>query len=203
MGKLNSKVTGYIAKAENFAKPILKYWREIIHANCPEVEEAIKWGIPHFEYKDDNICVMASYKNHCSFSFLKADLIEDIRLKDNSKLKPVQRFLGKVTKLSDLPVDKDFKALMKKAMLLNEKGIKIVTPKSDKPKLLEVPDYFTEQLAKHKKAKEIFDSKSASFRKEYIIWITGAKTEATRKERMEQSLEWIADGKGRFWKYAK
>ncbi|MEF9480049.1 YdeI/OmpD-associated family protein [Chryseobacterium sp. 1B4] len=33
--------------------------------------------------------------------------------------------------------------------------------------------------------------------------MTEAKTEATRNKRMEQALEWIAEGKGRNWKYER
>ena len=60
-----------------------------------------------------------------------------------------------------------------------------------------------DQLEANSKAKEIFEGKSPSFRKNYLIWITDAKTEATRQKRIEQSLEWIAEGKGRFWQSEK
>lgn len=203
MAKVNSAVDEYIANSEEFAKPILKHWQQLVHSTCPDAVAAIKWGIPHFDYKGDFMCVMAAYKNHCSFSFIKADLMTDPLLKDNSTLKPVQRFLGKVTKLSDLPADKKFSSLIKEAMVLNEKGIKLERPKSDKPKEIETPDYFTAELASHPKAKEVFESKSPSFRKNYLIWITDAKTDATRQKRIEQSLEWIAEGKGRFWQSEK
>jgi uncharacterized protein YdhG (YjbR/CyaY superfamily) len=40
-----------IAKAAPFARPILEHWRALVHATVPGVEEAIKWGMPHFVYK--------------------------------------------------------------------------------------------------------------------------------------------------------
>jgi len=203
MKKSNSEVDNYIAKSEDFAKPILEHWRQLVHDTCPNVDEAIKWGIPHFDYKGDFMCVMASHKNHCSFSFIKAELMKDKRLKESKNLKPIKRFLGKITSLSALPTDKEFVGFIKEAMALNEKGIKIVVKKSDKPKVIETPDYFTKKLANNPKTKEIFETKSASFRKNYLVWITDAKTESTRNKRIEQSLEWIAEGKDRFWKYAK
>ena len=42
-----------------------------------------------------------------------------------------------------------------------------------------------------------------SFRKEYVVRIADAKTDQTRHKRIDESLEWIAQGKGRFWKYEK
>jgi uncharacterized protein YdeI (YjbR/CyaY-like superfamily) len=199
MANFNATVDAYIAQSEDFAKPILEHWRHLVHAACPNVVEAIKWGIPHFDYKGDFMCVMASYKNHCSFTFIKADLMSDSRLKDSKNLKPIQRFLGKVTKLSDLPTDEDFVTLLSEAIDLNEKGIKVVAVKSDAPKVLVTPDYFIEKLADNPQVKAIFESKSPSFRKEYIIWISDAKTDATRQKRVEDALAWIAEGKGRFW----
>jgi len=33
--------------------------------------------------------------------------------------------------------------------------------------------------------------------------VTEAKTEATRKKRLATTIEWLAKGKGRNWKYEK
>lgn len=203
MASPDSNVEKYIADAEDFARPILEHWRKLVRDTGPEVVEAIKWGIPHFDFKGDFMCVMAAYKNHCSFSFLKAPLMSDPRLKESAEQKPIKRFLGKVTKLTDLPPDDEFIGMLKEAMALNASGAKVERPKPDKPKEIETPDYFLEALDANPKAKEVFDSKSPSFRKNYLIWITEAKTDATREKRVEQSVEWIAEGKGRFWQSEK
>lgn len=203
--KQNPAIDSYIANAADFAKPILAHWRKLIHEHCPDVEEVMKWALPHFEYKNDNLCVIASYKNHCSFSFLKDSLMTDPRLKANKDLKPIQRFLGKISKMSDLPPDDEFIAMLKEAMQLNEKGVKVKRekPENDKPKVLETPDYLLAALTANPQAKEVFESKSNSFRKEYIVWITDAKTDETRQKRIDEALEWMAEGKGRFWKHQK
>ena len=203
MAQFNSKVDDYIAKAADFAKPILEYLRKIIHETCPEVEEVIKWGIPHFDYKGDMMCILAAYKKHCSFSLFKAELMTHPKLKENAKPGQSMGNMDKLTSLSDLPEKAVLVAYIKEAMALNEAGIKKARPVSEKPQVIEVPDYFSEKLAANPLAKEIFESKSQSFRKDYLVWITGAKTEATRQTRIEQALEWIADGKGRFWQYEK
>ena len=120
----SSNIDTYIANAENFAKPILEHWRNLVRQTCPNVIETIKWAIPHFEYQGDNLCVMASSKAHCSFTFMKAELMSDSRLKAGKDVKPINRFLGKVTKLSDLPPDEEFIAMLKEVMQLNEKASK-------------------------------------------------------------------------------
>lgn len=203
MEKLNKDVTAYIAKSEGFAKPILEHLRQLVNENCPDVVEAIKWGIPHFDYKGDFLCVMAAYKSHCSFSFIKAELMNDPRLKESKNLKPIKRFMGKISSAGELPSDKEFIKLLKEAMSLNEKGIKLPTQESSTPKNIEVPDYFAEKLKANPKAEKIFEASSPSFRKNYLVWIIDAKTEVTRNKRIEQSLEWIAEGKDRSWQYKK
>ncbi|WP_293304121.1 YdeI/OmpD-associated family protein [Pedobacter sp. UBA5917] len=201
----NSAIDTYIAAAEDFAKPILNHWRRLINENCKQVEEAIKWGIPHFDYKGDHMCVMAAYGKHCSFTFLKGELMSDPRLKAGKDVKPIKRFLGKITRLDELPPDQEFIAFIKEAMALNENGVKIKREKSvdEKPKILDTPDYLQDALNGNPKAKEVYEAKSNSFRKEYIIWISDAKTDETRQKRINEALEWIADGKGRFWKHKK
>ena len=45
----NPAVDAYIAKSADFAKPILRHVRTLMHRGCPRIEEAIKWGVPTFE----------------------------------------------------------------------------------------------------------------------------------------------------------
>lgn len=204
MKNANPKFGEYIAKSADFAKPILTHLRQLIHDTCPDVDEIMKWSIPHFDYKGEMMCILAAYGHHCSFTFWKADLMSDQKLRKNVDPKQPLGYMSKLTSLSDLPSDAGLIAYIKEAMALNENGVKLVIKrKTEAPAVIEVPDYFAEKLAANPVAKEIFESKSASFRKDYLVWIIDAKTDATRQKRMEESLEWIAEGKGRFWKYEK
>jgi uncharacterized protein YdeI (YjbR/CyaY-like superfamily) len=199
--QFNPQVDDYVANAAEFAQPILSHLRTLLHKSCPDVVEEIKWGIPHFDYKDEMMCILAAHTKHCSFTFWKESLMSDPRLQENPDLKAPKRLLGKITSQGDLPPDRQLVAYIREAMTLNEKGVKLAPRKSTTPKEIEVPGYFAEQLAANPKARENFENKSASFRKEYLVWITDAKTEATRQKRVEEALAWIAEGKGRFWKY--
>jgi len=66
-----------------------------------------------------------------------------------------------------------------------------------------LPDYFVKALAKNKKAKQVFENFAYSHKKEYLEWITEAKSSVTRTRRLETALEWMAEGKPRNWKYMK
>ena len=199
----NPKVDAYAEKIEDFAKPILAHLRALIHETCPEVVEEIKWGNPHFDYKGDMMCIFAAYKKHCSFTFYKDALMKDARLKANDGLPAAKRFMGKLTSVADLPSDQELKAWIKEAMALNEQGLKLPVREPKTPKEVGVPAAFAEKLKANPEIAKIFESKSASFQKEYNVWIGDAKTDATRDKRIEEALAWIAEGKGRFWKYAK
>ena len=74
MAKSDPRVDAYIAKSAEFAKPILSYLRDVVHSAVPDVEETIKWGAPHFDYKG-MILGIAAFKEHCGVNFWKGPLI--------------------------------------------------------------------------------------------------------------------------------
>ncbi len=200
MRKKDPRVDAYIAKSADFAKPILNHLRKLVHADCPEVEETMKWSFPHFEYKGV-LCGMASFKNHCSFGFWKGELLG---IKDGDKAEAAMGQFGRITKLSDLPGDKVLGHYIREAVKLNESGVKL--PARSRPKErqeLVVPDDLASALRKNKKALPTFEKFSYSNKKEYVEWITEAKTEATRRKRLETAIEWMSEGKIRNWKYIK
>jgi uncharacterized protein YdeI (YjbR/CyaY-like superfamily) len=168
------------------------------------VEEKIKWSFPHFDYKGEMMCSMAAFKHHAVFGFWKAVLMQDPVLIENAKSEVSMGHLGKLTSLKDLPPDKKIIAWIKEAMYLNDKGIKLIAkPRSAAKKELTIPDYFIKALRKNKKALQVFEAFSYSHKKEYVEWITEAKTEETKNKRMASAIEMITEGKSRNWKYAK
>jgi len=203
MGKKHKKVDAYIAKSAEFARPILTRLRDLVHKACPEVEEVIKWGFPNFDYKGV-FCSMAGFKQHCSFGFWKASLMNDPKGVLQANDKGSMGNFDRITSLKDLPSDKILLDFLRQAVELNELGVKRkvkVTPKGSKT--IDTPDYFEKALKKNKIAREVFEGFAYSHRKEYIQWFEEAKTEETRNKRIAQAIEWISEGKGRNWKYQK
>ena len=198
----DKRIDEYIAKAPDYAQPILEHLRKLVHTACAGVEETVKWGMPFMEYKGP-LCNMAAFKAHCSFGFWKASLMKDAGVLVKKQNDGMGHF-GKITSLKDLPNDKKIIALIKDAVGLNEKGIKVAS-KEKKSTTVEIatPDYFIKELKKNKKALEIFTGFAPSHRKEYNSWIIEAKTEVTRNKRIAQAIEWIENGKGKNWKYEK
>ena len=195
MGTRDPRVDAYIEKAQPFARPILRHLRKIVHAGCPAVEETMKWSFPHFTYKG-MLCAMAAFKEHCTFGFWKASLLEG----GGTRRADAMGQFGRITSIDDLPPEKRLIRLVKQAAALNEAGAKL--ERKSKPRQpLEPPDYFLTPLRKNKKALAAFERFSPSHRREYIEWIREAKGEATRQRRVATALEWLAEGKPRNRKY--
>ena len=203
MGKKDRNVTLYINKSAPFAQPILNHLRGVVHEACPEVEETIKWGFPNYLYKGI-LCNMAAFNEHCSFGFWKAALMSDPHKLFPKKGNTGMGDFGRITSMTDLPPDKTVIAYIKEAMKLNEEGTSVPKKeRGDGAKTLNVPSYFVKALERNKKARETFEGFSYSMKREYVDWVTDAKTDATRDKRLATSLEWLAKGKTRNWKYEK
>ncbi len=155
MATKDPRIDAYIAKSADFAKPILKHLRKVVHAGCPEVVETLKWSMPHFDHKGV-MCGMAAFKQHCAFGFWKADLVLE---RGESADKSGMGSFGSIKSLADLPNEKTLVGYVKKAAALNEAGIKApgrTQPKKRAP--IPVPDYFAAALKKNPKARKTFES---------------------------------------------
>lgn len=190
----NKKVDDYILQSQDFAKPILTHLRKLIQIACPQVEESIKWGHPHFEYKG-LLCNVAAFNRHCAFGFWKAALMKDAELltKNNND---AMGHSGKLKSISDLPKDKIIIARVKEAVLLNEQGVHLPAKKhSEKNPEIKVPLLLKNELIKNKEVDQKFNSLSPSHKKEYIEWIEDAKKEETKFKRIASTIKWVMEGK--------
>lgn len=201
MSARDPRVDAYIAKSAGFARPMLERLHSIVHAACPEVEETIKWGLPSFVHAGGILCHMAAFKQHVAFGFWKHALVMGADTKQEG-----MGSLGKLQGMDDLPPRKQLVAWIRKAASLNEQGVK--TPavrkrRASKP-MPDLPPELQAALAlkKHAKARSTFEAFPPSHRREYIEWIAEAKRAETRERRLAQTLEWLAKGKPRNWKYA-
>lgn len=197
MPNFEPRIDEYIERSAEFARPILRHLRELVRKACPDVEEKIKWGAPHFDHKG-SLAGMASFKQHCAFGFWKHKLLDQEKLNRDA-----MGSFGRITSLKDLPSDKEMLRLINQAIELNEKNVKVPKKMPAEKTELKVPAELTKALGKNKAAKTNFENFSYSKRKDYIDWIVDAKTDATRDKRIATTIEWVAEGKGRNWKYEK
>lgn len=194
----------YIANAQPFAQPVLEHIRKLVHKACPDVEETMKWSFPHFDYHGKILCSMAAFKQHAVLNFWLSNDIEALkpyRVVEGAAKAMGQ--LGRLTSVKDLPPDKILLQAIKEAMTLIDAGASLKKAPPLKAVKSPLPDGLKKALAKNKMAKAVFEKFSPSHRKEYIQWITAAKTDATRDKRIATTLEWLAEGRNRNWKYER
>lgn len=200
MPTLDPRFDAYIASARPFAQPILAHLRAVVHAACPDAVETMKWSMPHFTYKGRILCGMSAFKAHCAFGFWRSrDLIGGA-----TRNAEAMGDYGCITKVSDLPSKARLAALVKQAMRLDDAGAPRAPRARSAPKPPPVaPRDLSAALAKVPAARAHWRDFAPSHRREYIEWITEAKTAPTRERRVAQTVEWVAVGKGRNWKYER
>lgn len=197
MAQHDPRVDAYIDKLAPFAQSILREIRQRVHATCAEAEEAIKWGMPAFVYRDKILCVMAGFKAHATLAFWRREEGASGPEKANEAMGE----FGRLTGVADLPDKRAFAATVKSAMQRIEQGApqRVLKPRAPVP----MHPAFAKALAGHPQARQVFDGFAAGYQRDYLEWIEQARTDATRDKRIAQSLEWLAQGKHRNWKYEK
>ena len=190
------RIDAYIERAAPFAQPILRHVRAAVREACPQVEETIKWGMPTFVHAGGILCGMAAFKQHASFGYWKHALVVG-----EGEQRDGMGSYGKMTSVDDLPAKKTLLAHIRKAMKLNEDGVKSRARKAAPKPPPETPADLAAALEKNKPAQAAFDAFPPGCKREYIDWIVEAKREETRAKRLAQAVEWIAEGKRRNWKY--
>ena len=72
--------------------------------------------------------------------------------------------------------------------------IHVILKKDDAPRVVEVPEELAALLKNNPAAKETFDKLSYTHQKEYVTWVTSAKKAETRGQRLNKTVEMLANG---------
>ena len=194
--KTDPRIDAYIERQADFAQPILRHLRETVHAACPDCTETLKWSMPTFMYRGEMLAGMAAFKAHATFGFWRGSLVVG---EGEEQLSAMGQF-GRITSVDDLPRREVLAELVKKAMKLTEQGVKPPRNKTKKAPFT-VPQDMRAALDANQAAAAAFDGFPPSAQRDYVDWIVGAKQDATRNKRLDQAIEWLAEGKRRNWKY--
>ena len=199
MAKKDPRIDAYIAKSQDFAKPILKELRSRVHEHVPGVQEDIKWGFPSFMYGGKIFFGMSAFKAHCGAGFWHPLM----RPADDKSPEGIGYF-GKLTSIEQLPSRAQFAKLAKKAKKLADDGVEgPPRAKPDPNRKVVVPKDLAARLAKNAKARATFEAFPYSKKNDYVTWINGAKREETRQKRLATTVDQLAEGKSLMWKYEK
>lgn len=191
------RVDDYIARQADFARPILAHVRALVHSVCPDTVEAIKWGMPFFIYRGQNLCQMAAFKAHMSFGLWHGSDL----LGPKEEGSGMGQF-GRVKSLGDLPDDAALTELIVKAMALIDAGQTSTRMKRKEPRPpLPVGPEFLAAIKASPAATKVWAGFSSGKIRDYAEWIGEAKRPETRDKRIAEAVGWISEGKDRNWKY--
>jgi uncharacterized protein YdeI (YjbR/CyaY-like superfamily) len=198
MGKRDARVDAFIEKSADFAKPILRHIRELVHAECPQAEEALKWRFPAYMYRGI-LCITPAFKHHSALIFWQKSIRKSLAA---GRAKEDRDGLRKITSLSDLPKDSVLAKCIRESAKLNEGGKQRTEAKPAKRPVV-IPANVLNSLKKNKKALAAFKALSPSHQREYVEWIAEAKREETREKRLAGMMKMLTEGKTRHWKYQR
>lgn len=196
----DERVDAYLAAAPEFAHPILRKIRSAFHRGCPKVVESIKWGVPHFEFHG-MLGGMAAFKAHVAFGFWRSAELDGF---EATFCRPgrASAMGARIEQLPDLPPTDVLVDFVRRAADLNIAGPRQRTGRrSPSRPALKMPSDLAAALEASAAAKRQFDAFAPSHRREYIEWILEAKRAETRARRIQQTIEWLLEGKSRNWKY--
>lgn len=190
------RIDTYIAGRAAFARPILDWLRERVHAGCPGVDEAIKWSMPAFLYKGRPLANMAAFKAHATFGFWDREATATGREGE------AMGQMGRIASLDDLPDATTLEDQVRAAMARIDVGERPARPAGPPRPEAEVPEALAEALARDDLAAGTFAGFPPSARRDYCEWIAEAKRAETRDKRVAEAIGWLREGKRRHWKYA-
>lgn len=181
------RIDAYIGKAPEFARPICRRLRELVHEADPGIVEDWKWG-PNFN-KDGMVCGIGAFKEHVTLTFFKGALMGDARGLFN------QGFDNEYTRSVKFRTFEEIdavavRAYVREAVLLNGTGAKIPRKKPE----AEVPADLAAAFGETPGARAFFDGLTPGYRREFVTWITDAKRAPTREKRIRETVAKCARG---------
>jgi uncharacterized protein YdeI (YjbR/CyaY-like superfamily) len=197
----DARVDAYLATAAPFARPILNHLRKLVHQACPEAVETLRWSMPRFTFNGRILCGMAEFKAHCTFGFWHQDM-EKRLVAEGYSTGEAMGLLGRITALTDLPDEATMLGYIRTAATLSasDKPARPRAKNGPRPEA-RVPDDLTAALKRNAATAKTFRDFPAGQRREYVEWITEARRPETRAKRLETTIQWLAEGKRRNWKY--
>jgi hypothetical protein len=173
------EIDAYIEEMQPFAKAICKKLRSIILKAEPSIREDWKWG-PHYS-SNGMVCGYGGFQKHVKLTFFNG-----AGMKDPKKLfnHCVDNEFSRSIKYTDIKEidEKLITDYVKESVAVNTKGFKRET----KNKTVEVPAELQQALDKNKTALAFFNGLSYVYKKDFVEWVSSAKREETRKDRISK-----------------
>ncbi len=156
--------------------------------------EELKWSQPCYTWEDNNVLILAAFKDFCSVSFFKGTLLKDpegVLESPGPSSQAVRQF--KFTNLEQIAeMEPVIKTYLQEAIEIEEAGLKVEFKKNPEP----IPDELQQKFDQDPAFEAAFLALTPGRQRGYILYFSGAKQSATRVSRIEKYLPQIFEGKG-------
>jgi uncharacterized protein YdeI (YjbR/CyaY-like superfamily) len=162
--------------------------------DCGLIEE-LKWGVPCYTYKGNNILILAAFKDYCSISFFKGALLFDSHsiLKKPGENSQAARLI----QFTDIQTIRDMELTIKsyvfEAIEVEKAGLKVDFKEKTE---LQFPEELIQLLDQNPTLKIAFEALTPGRQRGYNLYFTAPKQSKTRWTRIEKCIPQILKGKG-------
>lgn len=191
-------VDDYIQHHEKYTE-ILEFLRNLLLDT--ELEETLKWNMPTYTIKGKNVITLSAFKSHAGLWFHQGSFLSDpdgvLQNVQEGKTKGMRHWKWDVG--DEIPAEKVV-AYIQEA-IENELAGKRIKIKRGTP-VYEIHPLFAKAL-KENKAEGAFQEFSKSKQKDFAEYITSAKRESTKENRIAKIIPMILRGEGLNDKYQR
>lgn len=180
----NKTVDAYILKHSKYSQTLNKL-RNILLATA--LTETVKWGAPIYTYENKNLIGIGAFKNHVGLWFFQGALLKD----KYGKLKNAQE--GKTVAMRQIRfenidgIDQELILAYVIETIDNQKKGLVIKPKKKSNEVI-IPKELSVVFDKDSKLENCFEELTPGRKREYIDYISTAKKEATKINRIEKII---------------
>lgn len=188
----NPKVDFFFDKANKWHEELILMRKIALES---QLSEELKWGVPCYTFKENNIVLIHAFKEYCAFLFFKGALLKDtdgilIRQSENVQAARQIRF----TNLQEiLNLRTVLKTYIYQAVEIEKAGLKVDLKKTSD---FAVSEEFQKKLDEMPNLQKAFDALTPGRQRAYLLHFSQPKQSKTREARVEKNIPNILDGKG-------
>ena len=182
------KVTEYIESLPEWSRNICESLRQIILKADDRLLEEWKWG-PHYS-SQGMVCGYSAFQKHVKLTFFNGSAMTDPEgafnhCVDNEFSRSIKFVEGEGLNKKMLT------AYIQESVDINHKGFKRVVLEKE----VVVPEELEKALLSNKAAHQFFHGLTYGYKKEFVGFVTSAKQEATRLDRIAKVVMLTAEGR--------
>lgn len=162
--------------------------------DCGLTEE-LKWGVPCYTYRSQNVVLIHGFKEYCALLFHKGVLLNDtdgmlVQQTENVQSARQVRF----TSMDDiLAREAALKAYIFEAIEVEKAGLKVPMKKTAE---YPVPEELEQAMHENPNLKAAFEALTPGRQRGYLLHFSQPKQSKTRAARIQKCLPKIFEGKG-------